>query len=257
MLTHCLRVPLFCASPRETMRIMSEGAASARAVAWGTAENRPAWLRKTEGESGLWVAAALIVATGAQFLLPSRFVLHPAYVVPATELVLIVILAMTAPARLSKRNRRLRILSQLILGLIAITNASSLLLLTREITTGRHIDPVNLLVGGGEIWLTNTIIFAIWYWEYDRGGPGARAEGLMQQPDLLFPQMTDERLARDWEPNFLDYLYVSFTNSTAFSPTDTMPLSRWIKMLFTLQAAVSFITVALVAARAVNILPGS
>jgi uncharacterized membrane protein len=237
------------------MRIMSEGAGPARAVAWGTAENPPAWMRQTEGETGRWVAAALVVATGVQFLLPSRFVLHPAYVVPSTELVLIVILAMSAPSRLSRRNRRLRILSQVVLGLIAITNASSLVLLTREITAGHHIVPINLLVGGGEIWLTNTIIFAIWYWEYDRGGPAARANGERDAPDLLFPQMTDDRLATDWEPTFLDYFYVSFTNSTAFSPTDTMPLTRWLKMLFALQAGISLITVALVAARAVNILP--
>jgi uncharacterized membrane protein len=252
-----MRVPLVRASSRGTIGIMSEPGGGARTVAWGTAESKPAWLRRTEGESRWWVGAGLLAAIGVQFAVPSRFVLHPAYVAPTIELVLLLILAFSTSSRIGHRSPRLRFATQVVLGLIAITNTSSLVLLTKEVTTGGHINAVSLLAGGAEIWLTNTIIFAIWYWEYDRGGPGARAEGLMQQPDLLFPQMTDERLARDWEPNFLDYLYVSFTNSTAFSPTDTMPLSRWIKMLFTLQAAVSFITVALVAARAVNILPGT
>jgi uncharacterized membrane protein len=76
-------------------------------------------------------------------------------------------------------------------------------------------------------------------------------------PDLLFPQLTDDRLGRDWEPDFFDYLYVSYTNATAFSPTDTLPLSRWAKLLFMVQSAISLVTVALIAARAVNILPGS
>jgi hypothetical protein len=237
------------------MRIMSEGGQAARTVAWGTAENPPAWRRKTEGESRWWVSAALLVAVGMRFVLPSRFQLHPAYAIPITEVVLIVVITLSAPERLSQRSARLRVASQIVLALIALSNASSLVLLTAEITTGHDIPPVSLLVGGGEIWLTNTIIFAVWFWEYDRGGPAARANGELDRPDLLFPQMTDDRLAQDWEPTFADYLYVSFTNSSAFSPTDTMPLSRWVKALFAVQASVSLITVALVAARAVNTLP--
>jgi hypothetical protein len=238
------------------MRIMAEGAQAARTVAWGTAENPPAWRRRTEGESRWWVSAALLVAVGMRFVLPSRFQLHPAYAVPITEVVLIVVITLSSPVRLSERSAKLRVASQIVLAFIALSNASSLVLLTAEITTGHHIAPANLLVGGGEIWLTNTIIFAVWYWEYDRGGPAARANGESDHhPDLLFPQMTDDTLAQNWEPIFADYLYVSFTNSSAFSPTDTMPLSRWVKALFAVQASVSLITVALVAARAVNILP--
>ncbi|MEO6701577.1 MAG: hypothetical protein ABI140_04675, partial [Jatrophihabitantaceae bacterium] len=85
----------------------------------------------------------------------------------------------------------------------------------------------------------------------------SRAQGEQDVPDLLFPQMTDPHLARDWEPEFFDYLFVSYTNATAFSPTDTLPLSRWVKLLFMAQSAISLVTVALIAARAVNILPGS
>ena len=236
---------------------MSEQPAGARALALGTPERPPAWLRATQGEHRWWIVLSLVVTIAAQFALPERFVLHPAYIAPTVEAVLLVVLAVMHPDRLSERTQHLRIASQVLLAIIAITNATSVVLLIRTITSGHHIAPVTLLVGGGEIWLTNTVVFALWFWEYDRGGPAARAHGTKDVPDLLFPQLTDEHLARDWEPIFVDYLYVSFTNSTAFSPTDTLPLSRWSKLLFALQAAVSLVTVALIAARAVNILPGS
>jgi uncharacterized membrane protein len=98
-------------------------------------------------------------------------------------------------------------------------------------------------------------VFALWYWELDRGGPAARATAPRPYPDFLFPQMQSPELAPDnWEPSFTDYLYVSFTNATAFSPTDVMPLSRWAKLTMMLHSMVSVVTVALVIARAVNIL---
>ena len=99
------------------------------------------------------------------------------------------------------------------------------------------------------------IVFALWYWEFDRGGPVARANATHMYPDFQFVQMASPQLAPPgWEPAFGDYLYLSFTNAAAFSPTDVMPLSRWAKMGMTVQAAVSIVTVALVVARAVNIL---
>jgi uncharacterized membrane protein len=104
------------------------------------------------------------------------------------------------------------------------------------------------------IWLTNVAVFALWYWQLDRGGPDRRARGDEDPPDFLFVQMTEPSLARGWMPSFLDYLYTSFTNATAFSPTDTMPLTVRVKMLMLVQSMVSLITIGLVAARAVNIL---
>jgi uncharacterized membrane protein len=115
--------------------------------------------------------------------------------------------------------------------------------------------PATLLFTGASIWLTNVIAFALWYWEFDRGGPVERARGTVKYPDLQFPQMTAPDMAPPhWEPAFADYLYVAFTNATAFSPTDTMPMSRWAKMAMTLQSAISLITMGLIVARAVNIL---
>src|SRR5919108_506861 len=95
-----------------------------------------------------------------------------------------------------------------------------------------------LMVNGGSIYLTNIIAFALWYWELDRGGPAARTHGIKYYPDFLFPQMSSPDLAPpDWEPTFVDYLYLSFTNATAFSPTDVMPLRRWAKLTMLLQSA--------------------
>jgi hypothetical protein len=217
----------------------------------------PAWRRRTDGEQRWWVALAILAAVVLQTLLPNQFVVHPRYVLQAVELIALIALVISHPERMSRRTRGVRIASQLLLGLVAVNNAVSVGLLVHRITAGGQIRAVELLIGGGEIWLTNTIVFALWYWEYDRGGPASRALGLADTPDLLFPQLTDPKLAQDWEPIVLDYFFVSYTNSTAFSPTDTLPLSRWAKVLFMLQSAISLVTVALIAARAVNILPGS
>ncbi len=202
------------------------------------------------------MALSVLLAVVLQTLLPDRFTIHPRYLLQIIELLALMALVISHPDRMSRRSGRVRLASQILLALVALTNALSVGLLIHEITSGGKIPAVQLLVGGAEIWFTNTIVFGLWYWEYDRGGPASRANGLVHTPDLLFPQMADERLDRDWEPIFFDYLYVSYTNSTAFSPTDTMPLSRWAKLLFMVQSAISLVTVALIAARAVNILPG-
>ena len=119
----------------------------------------------------------------------------------------------------------------------------------------QHWDAGSLLITGGAIWLTNVIVFSLWYWEFDRGGPVARALATNPYPDFQFPQMVSPEMAPPhWEPQFADYLYLAFTNAAAFSPTDVMPLSRWAKLAMTLQSAISIVTVALVVARAVNIL---
>jgi hypothetical protein len=133
--------------------------------------------------------------------------------------------------------------------------ASAVLLIDRLLSGHTSQDATKLLASGGAVYATNIIAFGLWYWELDRGGPFSRARGARPYPDFLFPQMTQPGLADpDWEPFFVDYLYVSFTNATAFSPTDTMPLSRWSKLLMAAQSGISLVTVALVVARAVNIL---
>ena len=140
--------------------------------------------------------------------------------------------------------------------MLSIANAASATRLVLDLVNGRGIrDPATLLLTGAAIWLTNVVVFALWYWEFDRGGPVARALVTDAAPDFLFPQMTSPELApADWDAEYIDYLYVSFTNAMAFSPTDAMPMSRWTKLTMLLQSVVSLLIAVLVIARAVNIL---
>lgn len=214
----------------------------------------PAWLRTADVEPP-WAAAGVIgVAILIQILLPDSFVLRPKSLAPIIEGVALVVL-LTGSQVVGHDWRWRRPLMLGLAGLLALSNVVSTALLVHLILVAPKLGATKMLASGAGVWLTNITAFALWYWEFDRGGPGARAEGRIATPDFLFPQMTDQRLNPNWRPLFLDYLYVSFTNGTAFSPTDTMPLSRWAKMLMLLQSVVSLITVSLVAARAVNVLP--
>ncbi len=216
----------------------------------------PAWLRATSPENRLPVALAILVAVALQLRLPDRYGLHPRWLLPALEVVLLVILTGLNPVRLNRSTRAGRILSIALVGAITLDNAISAVGLDASILRGHTgQDAVGLLGSGAAIYGTNVIAFGIWFWELDRGGPFARASGSRRHPDFLFPQMSDPHLAPpEWEPLFFDYLYVSLTNVLAFSPTDTMPLSRWAKALMSVQSVVALSTTALVVARAVNVL---
>ncbi len=132
-------------------------------------------------------------------------------------------------------------------GLLVLTVIASLV--SGHETSGSH-----LLLKGATVWLTNVIVFGLWFWLFDRGGPASRLDPDPPPPDFQYPQMENPELAAPgWRPHFIDYMYVSFTNSIAFSPTDTMPLSRWAKLLMLLESALSALVILLVAARAVNI----
>jgi uncharacterized membrane protein len=217
----------------------------------------PAWLRRTEGEQRWSVTAALLAAIVIQWFLPARLSIHPRWLMPALELLLMAALVVVNPHRhIARSGRRVRALGLLLAAAVSVANGWSAVLLVRDLIHGSHgITPVQLLMTGAGVWVTNIIAFSLWYWEWDRGGPVARAEGVHKHPDFLFPQMQQEGIARpDWEPYYIDYFYVAFTNATAFSPTDTMPLSRWAKMLMLSQSTISLLTLALVIARAVGVL---
>ncbi|MGW4569001.1 hypothetical protein ACWEN3_43935 [Streptomyces sp. NPDC004561] len=223
----------------------------------GGRELAPAWRRATSGEPRWAVTAVILVAVALQLTLPHRLtLLRPVWVLPALEVALLAGLIAGNPRRVEPRTRRLRLLGLVLTGVISLANGWAAVRLVGDLVAGRGGENAGpLLVTGGVIWLTNVIVFALWYWESDRGGPMARVRGRNQFADFLFVQMQSPELAPpDWEPAFLDYLYLSFTNATAFSPTDVMPLSRWSKMLMMLQSSISLVTVVLVVARAVNIL---
>jgi hypothetical protein len=214
----------------------------------------PAWKRETPGEHRWPASVAVIGAIVLQVVLPQDLAPRPHYLLPAIEGLLLIVLVIGDPRRIEKEWRLLRVCALVLLGVAALATAWSAVLLVQRLVLSTA-PPVHLLLWGAMVWLTNVIVFALAFWELDRGGPAARAMARKTHPDFLFAQMTAPQLVRkDWEPGFVDYLYVSFTNATAFSPTDTLPLSRWAKLLMMAESFVSLITVALIVARAVNVL---
>lgn len=216
----------------------------------------PAWRRLTEGEQRWPASVAVLLMIGLQLRLPDDLTPTGRYLLPAVELALLAVLVAVNPRRISRRTVLARALGLTLIAIASLVNAWSVIRLVRGLLNGTFgSDAGALLTVGANIWFTNVLIFALWYWELDRGGPGARAVGADPEPDFLFPQMAETSIDfHHWEPEFVDYAYVSFTNAAAFSPTDTMPLSRWTKMTMLLQSAVSLVTAVLVIARAVNIL---
>jgi uncharacterized membrane protein len=203
-----------------------------------------------------WPAQATILAAIAlQLALPKRLTAGPPWLIPSLEGALLIGMFMATPRQLEHEHPRRR---RVALGLTAFVSAANIyslgalshLLLHSNVSNGHE-----LIVSGVLIWLTNFLIFALWYWETDRGGPGRRAAGHDGRPDFLFPQMSDDRIEPlGWRPKFIDYLYVSLTNATAFSPTDTMPLTPVAKSIMGVQSLVSLVTIGLIVSRAVNIL---
>ncbi|MDQ0383096.1 hypothetical protein [Amycolatopsis thermophila] len=218
------------------------------------AKRLPAWLRATRGEQRWAVTLAIALAVTLQLVLPDRLAFRPHWLLPALEIALVAALIGLNPVRISRDHPWLRPLSTALIAVISLANGWSAALLVVDLLAARAgEEPGPLLGSGGAIWLTNVIGFALWYWEWDRGGPVARARGERPKPDFRFPQMEDPQAYPDWEPHFLDYFYLSFTNATAFSPTDVMPMSRWAKMLMLSQSAISLITVVVVISRAVSL----
>lgn len=219
-------------------------------------ERIPAWARRTEGEPRLAVSVCVLAIVALQLLLPTRYQAGPRWLLPALELTVMAATVAANPVRLNRDTAWLRAIGLTLCGLLTVANCWSATRLVIGLVNGHVSDNATaLLTSGGSIWLTNVMVFGLWYWEFDRGGPAARAAGRKPLPDFLFVQMQNPTFAdRDWEPEFVDYLYLSFTNATAFSPTDVMPMSRWAKLLMMVQSAISLITVALVISRAINVL---
>jgi hypothetical protein len=211
------------------------------------------------GESPLWPAAAIVGAAGLYADLPSRFIAGPSagtfgvvrWVVPALTLLVLASLAAIRPrGRITRRHLAIGTI-----GIVSVANSVSIALLIHLLINGASATAATLLRAAVHMWAVNVLLFALWFWQLDGGGPLQRPRCAPAERDFLFPQQTEEALmAGGWRPLFLDYLYVSFTNATAFSPTDTLPLSRWAKMLMLVQSAISLALAVMVVARAVNIL---
>jgi hypothetical protein len=227
----------------------------------------PSAARTNPGEARYAAGAAILVAAVLYVSLPNPLIVGPRLVVPVLELALFVPLLVANPHRFTRDTAPLRVVSIVLVALIAVANMTALGLLVHTLVDG-HGEPGRLLLlGAAQVWVTNMIAFALAFWEIDRGGPVARAlEPHDQLPpaDFRFPQDEDddaiaEVAARssavsDWSPGFVDYLYLSVTNSSAFSPTDTMPLSHRAKMLMSIQSLSALVLMVIVIARGVNVL---
>jgi hypothetical protein len=209
-------------------------------------------------ESRLPAGVAVLVALTAQLTLSSGLVPGPAWVLPSVEGALLLGLLAAEPGRLTAQSKDLRLASIALIAVVSLSNALALARLVDRLVNGHGGLGRDLLAQAAGVWITNVVVFALTYWELDRGGPLGRAGARTapEHPDLWFPQDGDAAGAApvDWEPTFVDYLFVSVTTSTAFSPTDTMPLTARATLLQASQGLLSLLTVGLVAARAVNIL---
>lgn len=223
--------------------------------------------REHPGESRYPAAVASAAAVLLYALLPSPLLVGPRYAVPALELVLIGFLLVGNPHRMTRESRALRGVSIGLVLLIAATNVTALALLVDELVNGSAKGGDLLLVGAAQVWLTNMIVFALAFWELDRGGPVVRTRlprADLPPADFRFPQDEDDdaidevatrsSARSDWSPGFLDYFYVSVTNSSAFSPTDTMPLSHRAKMLMAVESVSALMLSVVVIARGVSLL---
>jgi hypothetical protein len=223
--------------------------------------------RRNPGESRFPAAGAIVAAIALYLLLPNPLILGPRLAVPLLELALLLPLVWANPKRMTKETKPLRLLSIGLVLLIALANTAALVLLVDQLVHSHTKQGGQLLLGAGQVWVTNMIVFALAFWELDRGGPVRRTRTPRAQvppADFRFPQDEDhDAIAEvavrssaksDWSPAFLDYLYVSVTNSSAFSPTDTMPLSHRAKMIMATESVSAIVLSVLVIAKGVSLL---
>ncbi|HEY1868428.1 MAG TPA: hypothetical protein VGG70_09030 [Candidatus Cybelea sp.] len=217
-----------------------------------------------------WHASLAVLAAVLLYItLPPRLTIGPTWIAPMLVLVVLIPLSIFSPHR-HIETRRSRFASIILIAIVNFFNLVSVLLLVasffRPEQRALH-QPGFLLRIGAQIWFTNILVFALWYWELDGDGPDARAHAgsasEVLNADFLFPQMEVSIVGGEgpsscidphWKPQFFDYFYVAFTNATAFSPADVMPLSRWAKALMTAEALISLITIAIVLARAISLI---
>jgi hypothetical protein len=204
------------------------------------------------------MAAAVLAAGGLRAALPAQIRTGDArWLFLVVVLVLLAVLVIGDPGRIDRDSTWLRVMTITTIGLITAVNASAAVRLVAALLRGASFtnDANVLLAAGGAVWLTNVIVFGLWYWDLDRGGAADRARGTAILPAFVFPEMTNEQYAEPgWYPKFMDYLHLSFATATAFSPTDVSAIRPWAKLMMTAESAISLVVAILVVARAVNIL---
>jgi hypothetical protein len=220
----------------------------------------PGSAKRTEddvvGEARWPMAGAVLAAMVLTILLPDEVRLGPGWVLPLIEGVLLVVVIAADPGKINRRSRLLRALSIVLVSVLVLGALWATVQLIDDLIHGgpETNSASDLLEAGSIVWVSNNIAFALLYWELDGGGAAARAHHLPTHADFAFPQQLNPKIASpDWRPRFIDYLYLGFTNATAFSPTDTMPLAPWAKIAMAVQSLVSLGILGLVIARTVNV----
>jgi hypothetical protein len=201
---------------------------------------------------GFFIAVSIVL----RIAVPHRSSLGPHWLVPAIEIALLVLLLAADPARVAGHRRWLRRLAIALVSLLGCAGLTSTVKLIVDLIEGTKVtdSASNLLASGAVIWLGNVLIFSLFYWLMDSGGPLARYHGERAYPDFAFTQQMSPELAPPgWRPQYVDYLILGLTTSTAFSPTDVMPMAWWAKLTMALQSLISLTVVGLVIARAVNV----
>lgn len=212
------------------------------------ARTRPASTATTLALIGI-----VIVIVTIQLWLPRSVTLGPAWLVPAIELSGIPI-AIVLTMWLGSEKRGVRAVMTAYLIFLVLACVMNAVLLLVSLLRGSDDSGVYLLLAGFGVLTINVLSFGLVYWWIDGGGPGRRADGTVTDPDFLFPQ---QGLAKtEWKPGLIDYLFTAYTNIIAFSPTDTMPLTHRVKILFTLQSTTALLTIVVTLSRAVNLIPG-
>ena len=216
----------------------------------------PAWGYMSPGEPRWPTLVSIVAVMALQTVLPDRITVGPWWVFPALEAVVLILLTVANPMRLDAESKDVREFAVALITILIVANFSSLVLLMRHLLrSGDMVDGRTLIFSAVGVWATGIVAFGLLYWEFDRGGPIKRCHPDHDAPDFLFPQMENPTSAVGrWTPRYVDYLSVSLTNSTAFSPTDALPLTARAKLAMAVQSLTSFATIVVVGARAVNIL---
>jgi hypothetical protein len=202
------------------------------------------------------MACTLILAMTVPLLLIPRFSLGPQWAVPVVEAILLIAIIAIDRGRIDRRSAVGRTLSLGLVGVLVVDAVGVTVRLLIDLIEGgpETSSAADLLKTGFLVWLYTIIAFAFVYWVLDGGGPESRFLTPPRYPDFAFPEQLNPGVAPPgWRAEFFDYLYLGFTDATAFSPTDVMPLARWSKLAMTAQAVGSIMILGLVIARAVNI----
>lgn len=211
----------------------------------------------TESRGATFLTAALIIA--GQAWLAGALRLRPVWLFSVLSGILLIASVAVYRSDRDEPSLAARWFARSVVGALALANAACLFLLVRGVFSTSGLDPLGLLLAGVVLWSVNTAVFALAYWEMDAGGPEDRSRDSGRLPDFVFPQQQADQQGlapEDWMPRFPDYLYVSLTAATAFSPTDAMPYTRTAKLVMGLESTLSFAIVAMLVARAVNIAKG-